>query len=145
MATNGVLRILQSSSITGTSSDCLMSYTGHSLRESYLSVELQSVSSRAAADWTQSSLSTKYSITHKYLKLKHFPIRSELSCISKIIEFYISSCTLYNQDVWSYKSNSTIPLFVNRIWYKWYIMGPILFMYRFRFLCLMAYQPSWVI
>ena len=40
----GVLRILQSSSIIGTSpSNCLVSYTGHSLEESYVSVEKKSV------------------------------------------------------------------------------------------------------
>ena len=49
----GVLRILQSSSITGTSpSDCLVSYPGQSLGvESYLSAEVQSVYSTAPADW----------------------------------------------------------------------------------------------
>ena len=46
----GVLCILQSSGITGTSpSDCLVSYPGHSLgeEESYPSAEVQSVSSTA--------------------------------------------------------------------------------------------------
>ena len=44
----GVHRIPQSSSITGASpSDCLMSYTGHSLEESYSSAEKQSVYSTA--------------------------------------------------------------------------------------------------
>ena len=39
----GVLHIPQSSSITGTlPSDCLAPYTGHSLRESYPSAEMQS-------------------------------------------------------------------------------------------------------
>ena len=50
----GVLRIPQSSSITGTSpSDCLASYLGHSLLRggSYPSVEMQSVYSTAPADW----------------------------------------------------------------------------------------------
>ena len=48
----GVLRILQSSSITGTSpSDCLMSYQEHSLGESYPSAEMQSVYSGAPANW----------------------------------------------------------------------------------------------
>ena len=41
----GVLCILQSSSITGTSpSDCLVSYQGHSLGESFSSAEKQSYS-----------------------------------------------------------------------------------------------------
>ena len=48
----GVLRIPQSPSITGTSpSDCLVSYLGHSLGGSYPSAELQSVYSTAPANW----------------------------------------------------------------------------------------------
>ena len=48
----GVLHIPQSSSSTGASpSDCLVSYPGHSLGESYPSVEMQSVYSTAPADW----------------------------------------------------------------------------------------------
>ena len=47
----GVLCIPQSPSITGNSpSDCLMSYPGHSLVESYPSAEVQSVYSIAPAD-----------------------------------------------------------------------------------------------
>ena len=47
----GVLRIPQSSSITGTSpSDCLVSYPGHS-SGGYPSAEVQSVYSTAPADW----------------------------------------------------------------------------------------------
>ena len=48
----GVLRIPQSSSITGTSpSDCLVSYPGHSLGGgSYPSAEIQSAYSTAPAD-----------------------------------------------------------------------------------------------
>ena len=50
----GVLRIHQSSSISGASvSDCLVSQPGHSLdRVSYPSVKLQSEYSTAQADWT---------------------------------------------------------------------------------------------
>ena len=48
----GVLRIPQSFSITGTSpSDCLVSNPGHSLGKSYTSAEKQSVCSTAPADW----------------------------------------------------------------------------------------------
>ena len=48
-----VLNILQSSCITADSpSDCLVSLTGHSLEESYLSAEIQTVYSAALADWT---------------------------------------------------------------------------------------------
>ena len=47
----GLLHIPQNSSITGTSpSDCLVSYTGHSLEESYSSADMQSVYSTAPAD-----------------------------------------------------------------------------------------------
>ena len=52
----GVLRIPQSSSITGISpSDCLVSYSGHLWRESYLSAEMQSVYPTAPADWARMS------------------------------------------------------------------------------------------
>ena len=48
----GVLRIPQSSSITGASpSDCLISYPGHSLGECYPSAELQSMYFTVPADW----------------------------------------------------------------------------------------------
>ena len=48
----GVLYIPQSSSITGTSlSNCLVSYLGHSLGESYSSVEKQLMYSTAPVDW----------------------------------------------------------------------------------------------
>ena len=48
----GVLRIPQSSSITGTlPSDCLVSYPGHSLWGSNPSTKVQSVYSTAPADW----------------------------------------------------------------------------------------------
>ena len=48
----GVLHIHQNSRITGASpSDCLESYPGYLLRESYLSAEMQSVNSLAPADW----------------------------------------------------------------------------------------------
>ena len=52
----GVLRILQSSSLAGTSpSDCLVSYPGHLLGGgSYPSAEKQSVYSTAPADWARS-------------------------------------------------------------------------------------------
>ena len=47
----GVLRIPQISSITGASqSDCLVSYPGHSLGESYASAEIQSEYTSAPAD-----------------------------------------------------------------------------------------------
>ena len=49
-----VLHIPQSSSIAEASpSDCLESYPGHSLRESYPSAVMQSVYSTASADWVQ--------------------------------------------------------------------------------------------
>ena len=49
-----ILHIPQSSCITGTSpSDCLVSYPGHSLGESYPSVEVQSMYSTAPANWAK--------------------------------------------------------------------------------------------
>ena len=49
----GVLRIYQSSTITGASpSDCLVLYPGHSLEKSYPSAEKQSVYSTAQANWS---------------------------------------------------------------------------------------------
>ena len=51
----GILQIPQSFSITGDSpSDCLISYPGHSLEESYSSAEKQSVYSTAPANWADS-------------------------------------------------------------------------------------------
>ena len=48
----GVLHIPQSSNVTEASqSNCLMSYPGHSLEESYFSAEMPSVYSDAPADW----------------------------------------------------------------------------------------------
>ena len=53
-ANEGVLCISQSSSITETSSsDCLVSYSGHS---SYPSAEMQSVYSTAPANWASENL-----------------------------------------------------------------------------------------
>ena len=47
----GVLRILQISSITGTSPlDCLMLYPGHLLGESYTSAKMQSMYSNVPAE-----------------------------------------------------------------------------------------------
>ena len=58
-----VLRIPQSSCITEASlSDCLMSYPGHLLWESYLSAEMQSVYSTASGDWA-----TGHSLGESYL------------------------------------------------------------------------------
>ena len=51
-----VLCIPQSSSITRASLlDCLVSYPEHSLRESYLSADMQSVYSTVPADWPKGS------------------------------------------------------------------------------------------
>ena len=52
-----ILCITQSSSITGLSpSDCLVSYPGQSLGESYLSTEMQSVYFKTLADWAKDKL-----------------------------------------------------------------------------------------
>ena len=60
----GVLRIPQSPSITGTSpSDCLVPYPGHSLeRRSYPSTYVQSENSTALADWARYIMGVKYSL-----------------------------------------------------------------------------------
>ena len=66
----GVLRILQSSSITGTSpSDCLVSYLGQLLVGYYLSVEKPLVYSTAPVDWARYNiwflnLSLSFSFVH---------------------------------------------------------------------------------
>ena len=57
----GVLRIPQSSSITGISpSDCLVSYPGHlCVKGAYPSAEVQSVYSTDPADWTLHRVNAK--------------------------------------------------------------------------------------
>ena len=72
-----VLRIPQSSIITGASlSDCLVSYQGHSLQESYPSAEVQSVYSTALADWanivTGRELKRKRSLFYSHQVLHSF-------------------------------------------------------------------------
>ena len=58
---NGVLCILQSSSITGTSpSNYLVSYPEHSLVESYLSADMKSVYSSAPVDLAKIFWDTLY-------------------------------------------------------------------------------------
>ena len=53
----GVLHTSQSSRITGTlPSDCLVSYAGHSLGESYLSAKMQLVYSTALINWVNTLL-----------------------------------------------------------------------------------------
>ena len=75
----GVLRILQSSSITGASpSDCLVSYPRHSLVESYPSAEMQSVYSAAAADRVKA----------RYRKKSIFNTFSNRSQIFKLVKNY---------------------------------------------------------
>ena len=65
----GVVCIPQSSRITGTlPSDCLASYLGHSLGESYSSVEKQSVYSAAPADWTSKQANDYRQIKRVQLK-----------------------------------------------------------------------------
>ena len=48
-----VLYILQSSRTGASPTDCLVSYLGYMWRESYLSVEMQSMYSTAPADWAR--------------------------------------------------------------------------------------------
>ena len=49
----GIFQILQSSNTGASPSDCLMSYPGHSLEESYPFEKKQSVYSMAQADWAR--------------------------------------------------------------------------------------------
>ena len=63
---DGVLRIPQSSSITGTSpSDCLVSYLGHSFGESYPSAEKQPMYSTAPADWANKNLGSRHNQVYR--------------------------------------------------------------------------------
>ena len=64
-----LLRISQSSSITGASlSDCLVSYPGHLLKESYSSVVMQSVYSAARGDWDKIILTQLCTLYHMKLR-----------------------------------------------------------------------------
>ena len=65
-----VLHISQSASIIEASpSDCLVSYPGHSLGESYPSAEIQSVYSTASADCAKVTLYFEKLYTYSYLGL----------------------------------------------------------------------------
>ena len=70
---NGVLRIPQSSIITGTSiSDSLVSYAGHSLGELYPSTEMNSVYFTTLADWATTTMNQSESGSNskeRYCKL----------------------------------------------------------------------------
>ena len=58
----GVLHIPQTSWAKASPTDCLVSYLGYSLWESYFPAEMQSVYSTALADWTTGhSLEESYS------------------------------------------------------------------------------------
>ena len=76
----GVLRVSQSSSITGTSpSDCLGSYLGHSLGEggeSYPSSEVQSVYSTASANWAIHRVNVKTVL----FQISQFSISTQFKC-----------------------------------------------------------------
>ena len=64
----GVLRIPQSSSVTGASpSDSVVSYPGHLLRESYPSADMQSMHSKAPDDWE--NLQRIFICSSSFLKL----------------------------------------------------------------------------
>ena len=69
-----VLRIPQSSSIAGTStSDCLVSYPGHSLEGgSYPSAEKQSVYSTAPVDWAMFRLNSNDETIQLYWHVEEF-------------------------------------------------------------------------
>ena len=68
----GVPYIPQSSSITGASpSDCLVSYLGHSLGESYSSAEVQLMYSAPPADWSILSIGFYRVIPETYTLYSH--------------------------------------------------------------------------
>ena len=70
----GVLHIPQSSSITGaSSSDCLVSYPGHSFGErSYIPLEMQSVYYTAPGDWAGSKFEIIWSRIGKVIRLWNY-------------------------------------------------------------------------
>ena len=81
-----VLCIPQSSSITGASpSDCLESYPGYLLEESYPSVKMQSLYSTTLADWTEKS--TRFRLTTDNQKRKKSSLKFEDFCCCKQIIF----------------------------------------------------------
>ena len=83
MAMKGCSAFPQSSRITGTSSsDCLVSYPGHSLVESYLSADVHSYST-APADWTKYS-SYFYSLSTSSLGRKALCI---VICWNSLVHF----------------------------------------------------------
>ena len=85
----GVLQIPQSSSITEASpSDFLVSYQGHSLGESYLSAEIQSVYSAVPADWAHKLLVLVKNIWNHITVCKLFALRmvtTSSNCLQMII------------------------------------------------------------
>ena len=79
----GVLCIPQISCNTGTSpSDCIASYPRHTLEESYLSAEIQSVYSIVPADW---SINRIWDIYHRNLR--------DVLCAYMIIIFFYRNKT----------------------------------------------------
>ena len=76
----GVLRIPQSYSLTGTSSsDCLVLYSGPSSRGSHPSAEMQSVYSAAPADWAKKSL--RFGLKKaKFNKIENCTIFNKVLC-----------------------------------------------------------------
>ena len=66
----GVLHILQISKPGASLSDCLVSYPGHSLEESYSSAETQSVDSTAPANWAMEKSVRKLEIRGR-IKIIH--------------------------------------------------------------------------
>ena len=98
----GVLRIPQSSSFTGTSpSDCLVSYPGHSLVGSYSSAEVQLVYSTAPADWAIHRVECKNSFISDNLVAQFISDNLMRSLKVKTVLFYIIQFSTNTQ----FKSN----------------------------------------
>ena len=94
----GVLRIPQSSSITGTSlSDCSVSYLGHFLEKSHPSAEVQSMYSTTPTNWAiteskimyyQNNMQNKWYICYEE-KLFYYPYNGFLS---PFLNIYTQMC-----------------------------------------------------
>ena len=88
-----VLCILQSSSITGTSSDCFMSYTGHSLgKESYPSAEMQSVHSTTQAEWANTEFSFSIKVIFCSYSINFGQLGHKKRCTRQVFKSFFIVC-----------------------------------------------------
>ena len=105
------LCIPQSSCITGVSaSDYFVSYTGHSLGESYSSAQLQSLYSAAVADWATcwGNLTTQQRWGRCILQLQ------PTGLCERVAFWFVNACSINkktNHDMWGNRVLFTIVLF----------------------------------